>query len=398
MAPAPDVVVVGGGIIGVSAAAHLAEAGARVVLVERDDIAAGASGRNSGVVQHPLDPVLVALHLETLQLYRRLAAAVPAFRLPEAPAGLLYVTHRPEVARTLADEIAAQHPALEPTFLSPAEVASLEPTLRPDVAACRLAIGFPVGPATATRAYAELARRHGVLMTLGAPALIRTEGGRVAGVDVAGRQIAAGAVVVAAGPWTPGVLDPSGSWSPIRPYWGAVAHISLADPPGHVLEEAEIDAEIEPGEPGLPAVPLRPSVAPRPDDDDVPGAHERGLAFSLVTAEGSTSLGSSFRPHEPDPARLLPAIRSRGARFVPAVGDAPVLGLRACARPLSADGRPLVGAVPWLDRAFVAAGHGPWGISTGPASGRLVADLVLGRNPPLPGGLDPARFGIPAHG
>jgi len=70
-----DVVVVGGGIAGVSAAAALAEAGRRVVLVERAGVAAAASGRNSGVVQHPFDPVLVALHLATVEAYRGLAAS-----------------------------------------------------------------------------------------------------------------------------------------------------------------------------------------------------------------------------------------------------------------------------------------------------------------------------------
>ena len=69
------------------------------------------------------------------------------------------------------------------------------------------------------------------------------------------------------------------------------------------------------------------------------------------------------------------------------------MSLRACARPVALDGRPLVGAVPGIDRAFVAAGNGPWGISTGPATARLIADLVLGRDVPMPGALDPARFG-----
>ena len=63
-----DLVVIGGGLIGASAAAHAALTGRSVVLVERDRIAAGASGRNSGVVQHPLDPVQIDLHLETLAL------------------------------------------------------------------------------------------------------------------------------------------------------------------------------------------------------------------------------------------------------------------------------------------------------------------------------------------
>jgi D-amino-acid dehydrogenase len=41
---------------------------------------------------------------------------------------------------------------------------------------------------------------------------------------------------------------------------------------------------------------------------------------------------------------------------------------------------------------FVAAGHGPWGISLGPASARMVADLVLGRGPAIPAAFDPSRF------
>jgi glycine/D-amino acid oxidase-like deaminating enzyme len=66
-----------------------------------------------------------------------------------------------------------------------------------------------------------------------------------------------------------------------------------------------------------------------------------------------------------------------------------------CARPQSVDGRPLVGRVPELDGLWVAAGHGPWGISTGPASGRLVADLLDGRVSGPPPALDPDRFAPP---
>jgi glycine/D-amino acid oxidase-like deaminating enzyme len=69
--------------------------------------------------------------------------------------------------------------------------------------------------------------------------------------------------------------------------------------------------------------------------------------------------------------------------------------VRACARPLSADGRPLLGRAPGRERVFVAAGHGPWGISLGAASARLVADLVLGRVAAPPPEFDPARFGAP---
>ena len=65
--PAPDVVVIGGGIIGCSAAAQLAERGATVTLIEETAIGAGASGRNLGAIQHPFDAVLAPLYPSSLE-------------------------------------------------------------------------------------------------------------------------------------------------------------------------------------------------------------------------------------------------------------------------------------------------------------------------------------------
>ena len=89
--------------MGCAAAAFLAEAGARVKLFERGELAGAASGRNSGAVQHPFDPVLTELHLETLGHYRELEG----FGLPEKPAGvLLLARERAPLVPTVA-EIAA---------------------------------------------------------------------------------------------------------------------------------------------------------------------------------------------------------------------------------------------------------------------------------------------------
>jgi glycine/D-amino acid oxidase-like deaminating enzyme len=364
-----DVVVIGGGIVGVSAAAYLATQGRRVALLERTEIAAGASGRNSGVVQHPFDPVLVELHLEALALYR----ALEGLSLPLSPVGLLNVTHDTEGARWLTAEIAATHPHLGPSFVSPDEMHLLEPAVAPGVAACRLDIGYPVAPAAATRTYAAWARRLGVDIRLGSPAGVWLVGDRAVGVTLqSGDRIGAGDVVVAAGPWTPSIVDPGGGWRPIRPNWGVVVPLHLADPPRHVMEEAEI------------------SIEPGAASDDM------AIAFSLVTADGASSLGSTFLEDEPDAEAVVPALVRHGTAFVPSIATAPRGQPRRCARPLSLDGRPLVGRVPGTSGLWVAAGHGPWGISTGPASGRLLADLIDGRVARPPAALDPARFGAPS--
>lgn len=360
-----DVAIIGGGIVGAAAAAFLAEGGARVALYERAAIGAGASGRNSGVVQQPTDAVLAGLYRESLALYRDLEG----FALPAVPSGLLHVGFDPDAVRALAGQLALTEPDMRPEFLPPGEARRLEPGLAPDVAACRVEIGYPVPPAAATAAFAARAGRAGATIRIGEAAEIWRRGGRVVGVRVGGRPVTAEHVLVAAGPWSPAIVDPSGAWRPIRPLWGVVVAVGLAEPPGHVLEEAAIDANI------------------------APGGAAAGLDFSLITAAGSSSLGSTFLDAEPDPGDLVPALVARGARFVPAVAGAPVLGVRACARPLSFDGRPLVGPVPGSMGLWIAAGHGPWGISTGPASARHIADAILGRAEAGTGACDSTRIG-----
>jgi glycine/D-amino acid oxidase-like deaminating enzyme len=388
---AADVAIIGGGIVGTALAAELAGEGVRVTLYERATLAAGASGRNSGAVWYPSDPVLASLYRASLARYRSLpdtlAAALPAsapergFRLSARPSGILELGWDEDALRAAAAHAAGTNPELGPSYVDPAALRALEPGLADGLAAVRFDIGFPVAPAAATRALGALARAHGALVREGAQATVaRDDAGRAVGVRVDRALEPAGAVVVAAGPWSPALVDPTGAWRPIRPYWGVIVELALGDrAPSHVLEETGVGAVIA------------PDAAPRDDA----GAWD----FSLVTAEGRSSLGSTFLPAEPDPAAWESRLRDGGARFVPAVGAAPTRGLRACARPLAADGRPLVGRVPGIDGLFLAAGHGPWGISTGLASASHVAALVLGRSDPrdpdVLAATDAARFGAP---
>ena len=69
-ANAPDVAIVGGGIVGCALAAFLAEDGARVRLYERDELAAGASGRNAGLLQHPMDEALAGVYAASVGALR----------------------------------------------------------------------------------------------------------------------------------------------------------------------------------------------------------------------------------------------------------------------------------------------------------------------------------------
>ncbi len=378
------VIVVGGGIVGTAAAAFLAQAGARVTLVEREGLASGASGANSGVVQHPFDPVLAALYRATVTCYRDLSAADAGFRLAAEPNGMLYVSADGAAVTRLADSLGRSFPDLAVEVVDGPAIERLEPSLAGGLVACRVGIGFPVQPGASTYAYATLAERHGATVRLGREAALARAGMTITGVIIDGTRLQADAVLVAAGPWTSGLLDPAGRWAAIRPRWGVVVETDLPRAPHHVLEEAEIDAAI-----GVPAPPA--DDAPGEGADPAPDL----VQFSLVPTPGVAAVGSTFLAEQPDAAAWVEPILLTAARFVPGLAEAPIRGVRSCARPQSSDGRPLVGRVPGRDGLFVCAGHGPWGISTGPASARLVADLILGREPEIPAGLDPGRFGRP---
>jgi glycine/D-amino acid oxidase-like deaminating enzyme len=358
-APA-DVAIIGGGIVGCAAAAFLADAGVKVELYERDEVGAAASGRNSGSIQHPFDPIMAELHVETLRHYREL----PDLELAEAPAGVLMLAAERPVLDAAAQEIARDAPELEPALLEPAELQRVEPAVTDGLWGCRLETGYPVRPAAATRAFARRAFAAGARFHEGETAWPWVTGGRARGVLSAGVRRPAGAVLVAAGPWTPELVDPTRAWQPILPVWGVVAEVELPDPPRHVLEEAGVE-------------------------DVASGGNDS--VFSLVAADGRVSVGSTFLAEAPDPDVWSGRLRRAGARFVPSLARAEIVRARACARPQSFDGRPLLGELADAEGLWVAAGHGPWGISTGPATARVAVDAMLGRAE-VPAPFSVARF------
>jgi glycine/D-amino acid oxidase-like deaminating enzyme len=346
-----DVAVIGAGIVGASAAAFLVEAGMEVVLFERDHVAAGASGRNSGVVQQPFDPALAELHHETLATYRRLTEDGTGFDIGSSPKGLLLLSADAAVASRAAADIERSAPALRPVVVDADGLRELEPTLAPGLVACRLETGYPVDPGGATRAFAWLAERRGVRLRIGEEAVPAIDKGRVKGVVLPSGEIVSSAkVLVAAGPRTPELIPGWREDPPIRPIWGVVVSTSLPSPPEHVLEELGIDRS-----------------GPQPE-----------ALFSLVRVGESLSVGSTFAAQRPNPSRSVGPILERARRFLPALTGAAVDGVRMCARPAAVDGRPFIGNVMGVEGLFVCAGHGPWGISTGPASARLVTDVMLG--------------------
>ena len=111
------------------------------------------------------------------------------------------------------------------------------------------------------------------------------------------------------------------------------------------------------------------------------------------------ALGGTLAPAEPDARRVAPTLVRHAQRFLPSLHEGQAGAVRTCARPQSFDGRPLIGFVPGIQGLVVAAGNGAWGISTGPATGRLAANVVLaGSDAGVPEELRARRFGVVAQG
>ena len=141
--------------------AFAAELGASVQLLEASEVGAGASGRNSGAVQHPFDPALAELHAATRRIYDELSAEDrAAFDFPPEPTGLLLLTDDPIAAQGRISELQAAHPELAPRLLDGHALHALEPMVAEGLSAIRVETGFPIPPEAATRAQAGVGRLY----------------------------------------------------------------------------------------------------------------------------------------------------------------------------------------------------------------------------------------------
>ena len=195
----------------------LAAAGVRVTLYERaPDIAAGASGRNAGEICRPPDPALGPLFTESLRRYREAAGErLPdgtTLVIPESPIGVLAVAFDGDLVRRAAAALAASQPDLPPQVVDGSALRDLEPHLVEGLTVYRVDTGYPVRPADATHAFAAIARRAGASIVTGAEARPWVEDGLARGLLVSGIGASLSDwVVIAAGPWSPALIDPTGA-------------------------------------------------------------------------------------------------------------------------------------------------------------------------------------------
>jgi glycine/D-amino acid oxidase-like deaminating enzyme len=382
----PNVIVVGGGIIGCACAHELARRGAHVMLLERAELAAGASGRNHGLLLAPLDPVMVPMAAASTALYEEIQERSPlTFNLDPAPIGFLVVaTNDAEApaARTEAEAAAACGVRIEQ--IDDSVIHDLEPELGPGLATgWLLEDGRRLDPAALTVAFGLAAGRHGadVGRHITARVLLH-DGDRVRGVITDEGPIPADAVVVAAGPWTGSLLRPLGIDLPVTGARGWLVHVS---PKRTVLRRIVNRAgwHVTGEEWGMASRSAKELIAAYPDPDV--GTLLQPNPDGTMLVGGSRQPAVTAEPEDPTvPQRILRA----AIQLVPALADATVLSSWWGIRPMTPDGRPIVARL--RDGLFVATGHGGQGVILGGGTAQLVASMVLSERPPF----DPAPFSL----
>jgi len=238
-----EVLVVGGGVIGASCAFALARRGARVTLVERAELAAGASGRNHGLVLSPGDPVLAPLAGSTLSLYREIVEDAPVpLRLDAEAIGVLVLAGEDDREQALgaAEADAARACGVPVEELDAGGIREAEPGVASTlVQGWLLDDGRRLDPAALTVSLALLARGAGadIRRNLTVRALL-ADGEAVRGAVTDGGPLLADHVVVAAGPWTSSLLRTAEVELPTVGARGWLVHLGGPGGPTRIVERA----------------------------------------------------------------------------------------------------------------------------------------------------------------
>ncbi|NPA31954.1 MAG: FAD-binding oxidoreductase [Chloroflexi bacterium] len=356
-----DVVVIGAGVHGASLAFHLARRGARVAVLERKFVAAGATGRSSGLVRMHYDLRLeAALVWASYPYFRHWDEMVGAGDCGFVRTGFLRLVP-PAYEDALRANVRMQQELGIPTLLVRADdVRRLAPYLRTDdfrVAAYEPESGYADPPATA-QGFLEAARQHGAVLRTGAAVeriLTTPDGSAVQGVRTAdGATWAAEQVVLAAGPWAPRLAATAGLDLPLTTWSHDVMFVRR--PAGTRWSPADLTVIDD-----LNEMYFRP---------------ERGN-LTLVGLEVGNPLGEDpDTPTEhPHPGFVERAV-AHLTRRVPALLEGSLHSAHRGYDGLSEDQRAILGPA-GPDGLWLNVGHSGTGFKIAPAVGRALSEWML---------------------
>jgi D-amino-acid dehydrogenase len=371
-----DAIVIGGGIVGVSTAYALVRGGARVLLVDRAD-PGRATDAGAGILSPETSfrypPSWFAFAKEAVRYYPALLEDLRTDRAEEtgyARCGLLVVAssedERPAFERARAEICARQEErGLPPQDvvreISASDARRLFPPLGEVVGAIYYRDAARVDGRLLATAIRLAAERRGLAIVRGGVDRLLLAGARAAGVVLAGDTLSAPRIAITGGAWSAEFEAQLGIRVPVEPQRGQIIHLRMprTETAGWTIVLGFRDHYMVPWPAGR------------------------------VVVGATRETGSGFDPRPT--AAGVREVLAEALRVAPGLAEAEVLEIRVGLRPLCSDGLPVLGAVPGVDGVYLATGHGPTGLQLGPYSGKIVADLMLGRQPEVD--LAPFRSG-----
>lgn len=361
----PDLLIVGGGVIGLATARDAAARGLRVTLLERKTCGREASWAAAGMLS-PLGEALqpgpfLQFGLDSLEAYPAFVAELEeetGIGVELRKCGKLRLALSGDEEERLRARLHwARDRDLDARWLKPGELRAEEPALAaPALGGLLLEDDFRVDNRALARALVESLRLRGVSIREGVEARgVDVRNGRARAVLLEdGESVPASAVLLAAGAWT-GTLEGLPFPVPVRPVRGQMMALRLDAPPSRrVLESEEV------------------YLVPRDDGRILVGATEEEVGFRSETTAGG-----------------LADILDAALRLVPGLRSASVDRAWSGLRPGSLDGLPILGGHPEVKDLYIATGHFRNGILLTPATARAMGALVTGAAGPMP----PAEFG-----
>jgi sarcosine oxidase subunit beta len=364
-----DVVIIGGGCMGTSVAYHLATRGiTNVVLVEREvQLGTGSTGRNAGGFRHQFSHAAnIELSKESIALFARFEEEI-GFPIDYWPDGYLFLLSSGASVAAFQASLALQRThGVDVEWLSPREAAARCPGLDTTgvLGATFCAADGIADPNGVTMGFARAAQARGVTIRRGEEVTaIDVTHGAVTGVRTPEGTIATRTVVNAAGPWAASIGRLAGVDVPVTP---ERRHIFIAQPPGGGSWD-------EPPHRG--AVPSTRLMAIDFDTTFYFHREGAGLLFGMGDPEERSGFDITVRWD------FLPKVIEVAVTRLPALADAAISHAWAGLYEMTPDHNPIIGPAAGLEGFFTIAGFSGHGFQHSPAAGRILADLIAGRDP-----------------
>ena len=389
-----EIVVIGGGIAGASAACHLAEHGRSVILLERGEIASEASGVNAGAIGAMgwgnLPDLQSYLTMGSLQIFKALQLD-HGYDIEFRASGALQAIHTTEqysFARDQALSLKSRGYSVE--LLTAREARGIEPAFNPELPG---ALHYPfraqADPQKATQAFAGAAVEHGAEVLTGreVTGIAKLPGGGYR-VTCSGEVYNAGQLVLAAGAWCGPLGKMLGKQIPIVPVRGQMW--ATAPLPPRVFQtlsstESSLQWHTNSGkDPGTP--PELTHQGPHRVTRHLYGRQTRD--GEIIFGGDRQMIGYNYTID----ANGIEVNLGHATEVIPMLSQLSISRTWAGLMPFSLDGKPIIGKIPQLDNLYIVSGLASSGFGRGPMAGKLIADYVhTGHRPQVLAEADPAR-------